>query len=198
MLTKLLTIIQPIYLHLLNGNFIKTDGNDKQNFINNMNLALSETNHYLYDNMLNCPWRERLTGAWLCGISQKNSYIQKIGDLFLKSETCYAGQGLCAALVLFNSEDSINYIIKYLDFWLPKTSQQYDQTWVMANLMYLDKKNKTNIANKYIKETSLWMDYANSIDLNLPDKEYILEQTFEKMCLIYRFLNDYFIRLPTI
>ncbi|EDN66938.1 hypothetical protein BGP_2989 [Beggiatoa sp. PS] len=95
-------------------------------------------------------WRTRITGAYFSAIMNYHECEQIIGNHLLKSEVCFAGHGYCICLASFNTNSSIKYLQKYLDYYLLKTDLWFNQNSAMAAIAYLDKENNTNILSKYM------------------------------------------------
>src|SRR5687768_8634138 len=90
-------------------------------------------------------WRTRITGAYFASILGYKQFEDFIGIHLLKSEVCYAAEGYLTALASFNTSNSIEYIVKYLDYYLHKKDLWFDQGDAMSALLWLDKKNKTTL-----------------------------------------------------
>jgi hypothetical protein len=106
-------------------------------------------------------WRSRITGAYFAAIMDYKEFEDFIGIHLVKSEVCYAGEGYLTALTLFNTDNSINYLTKYLDYYLSKTDLWFDQGSAMAALIWLDDKNNTTL----IKDNNFmgkWTDFVTN------------------------------------
>lgn len=97
-------------------------------------------------------WRERIIGAYFSAIKNYSQFEEIIGNHLLKSEVCYAGGGYCLALACFNTDKSIEYLKRYLDYYLTRNDLWFDQSDALSALYYLDKES----AEHY---TKLWNDY---------------------------------------
>jgi hypothetical protein len=106
-------------------------------------------------------WRSRITGAYFSAIMDYNEFEDFIGAHLLKSEVCYAGEGYLIALSSFNTDNSIDYLKKYLDYYLTKPDLWFDQGDAMAALTWLDNKNNTTLIkdNNYMEK---WTDFISS------------------------------------
>lgn len=106
-------------------------------------------------------WRARITGAYFSALMDYKDFESFIGTNLLKSEVCYAGEGYLIALASFNSENSVGYIKKYLDYYLSKPDLWFDQGDAMAALIWLDTKNGTTLVNdnKYLEK---WNDFVSN------------------------------------
>jgi hypothetical protein len=98
-------------------------------------------------------WRTRQTGAYLAAINNYTQFEETIGKLLIKSEVCYAGAVYSLVLGTFNSNDGLNYLLKYLDYYLTREDLFFDQKEVLTTVKYLDEINQTNNYSKYLE---LW------------------------------------------
>lgn len=89
-------------------------------------------------------WRPRQTGAFFAAISNQTQFIEIIGVHLLKSEVCYAGDVYCQVLASFNTPDCIEYLNRYLDYYLTKPELYFNQRSAMEAILYLDKINSTH------------------------------------------------------
>ena len=99
-------------------------------------------------------WRARITGAYFSSIMDYKVFDDFIGINLVKSEVCYAAEGYLTALASFNTDKSIDYLLKYLDYYLSKNDLWFDQGDAMATLIWLDNKNGTYLVkqNDYINK----------------------------------------------
>lgn len=104
-------------------------------------------------------WRTRITGAYFASINQYRELEGTIGIHLLKSEVCYAGGGYCLALASFATEESIDYLKQYLDYYLEKKDLYFDQGEALAALWYLDKGAASAYQDKwqaFVTDRSNW------------------------------------------
>jgi len=87
-------------------------------------------------------WRTRSVGAYFAGIVDLKSKTEVIGNLFLKSEVCYAGETYAVALSTLNQEFAIEYFEKYLNYYLGCPQYFFEQDIVLAGLMVLTQNDK--------------------------------------------------------
>jgi hypothetical protein len=104
-------------------------------------------------------WRSRIVGAYFAAIEQWTDFSDHIGRLLLRSDVCYAGDGYALALAVFNNEQSIQYLRKYLDYYLGNNDLWFDQGSVMGAVAHLDRINETNILNSYIPK---WENFVTN------------------------------------
>ena len=94
-------------------------------------------------------WRSRQTGAFFAAIKNFTDLTDIIGIHLLKSEVCYAGQVFAYTFASFNTDKSIEYLDRYLTYYLLQPDLWFDQGEAMEALTYLDKINNTNLVSKH-------------------------------------------------
>ena len=94
-------------------------------------------------------WRTRQTGAFFAAIKNFTDLTDIIGVHLLKSEVCYAGQFYSYTFASFNTDKSIDYLERYLSYYLLQPGLWFDQREAMEAMTYLDKINKTNLVSKH-------------------------------------------------
>jgi len=94
-------------------------------------------------------WRTRQTGAFFAAIKGFKDLTDLIGVHFLKSEVCYAGQVYAYTFASFNTDKSIDYLDRYLTYYLAQPDLWFDQREAMEALTYLDKINQTDFVSKH-------------------------------------------------
>lgn len=102
-------------------------------------------------------WRTRSVGAYFSAIKSYTGFQTDIGNHLLKSEVCSAGETYCLALTVFNNQISIDYLNKYLDYYLTQKQLYFDQGQAIGALAYLDKTNGTNEMDKHL---SKWNEFV--------------------------------------
>ena len=126
-------------------------GHDNSEFFEDVTNIKNNINKEIVTNLLgDFNWRTRQTGAYFAAVKHYSDLIDIIGVHLLKSEVCYAGQIYVIALAYFNTEKSVYYLNKYLDFYLTKPELWFDQTGAMIALKYLDEVNHTNEIEKHL------------------------------------------------
>ncbi|SHF25598.1 DUF6000 family protein [Pedobacter caeni] len=106
-------------------------------------------------------WRTRQTGAFFAAIKGFKDLTDVIGTHFLKSELTYAGKVYAYTLASFNTPEGIDYLERYLDYYLLKPDLWFDQREAMEALTYLDKINQTDLAAKYHNN---WLKFVKKKD----------------------------------
>ena len=110
-------------------------------------------------NLGDSNWRSRQTGAYFAAITNRVEFIDVIGTHLLKSEGPYAGRIYCLALSHFNTTQCVNYINKYLEYYLDKPDLCFDQRDAMQAISYLDKINNTNQLERHWEN---WLKYISN------------------------------------
>jgi len=108
-------------------------------------------------------WRHRITAACYVAVLELREFEAAIGNLLLKSEVCFAGRGYVVALASLNSEHSVSFISRYLDYYLIQKDKWFDQGDAMGALAWLDKTNGTSFLesklglwNEFIENKEYW------------------------------------------
>lgn len=104
-------------------------------------------------------WRSRIVGGYFAAIKEYRNFEAQIGNLLLRSDVCYAASGYCIALAAFNSEISLQYLKRYLDYYLKQKEFWFDQSDCMAAVAFLDKKNGTTVMQDYVPS---WQDFVKN------------------------------------
>ncbi|MFA5667893.1 MAG: DUF6000 family protein [Balneolaceae bacterium] len=102
-------------------------------------------------------WRYKMVGTYFVALKDLLLFEEEIGDLLFRSEAVYVGRSYCVALANFGTEESINYLHNYLDFYLNEKKLKFDQGFAMGALAYLDQKNDTNELERHLGQ---WKDYT--------------------------------------
>jgi hypothetical protein len=133
-------------------------------------------------------WRPRLTGAFFAALKSFNSCEDHIGRLLIRSDLCFAGKLYCVALAEFNSPIGLDYLRKYLEYYLTRPELDYDQGDAMGAIAYLDAKNGTKIFESF---QQLWNNYIKAKSWK-PDLEKNVFRFAEEMRALHelRLKND--------
>lgn len=107
------------------------------------------TDEIILKNLGDFNWRTRSTGAYFCTITGKSKFIDIIGTHLLKSEVCYAGSHYALALCSFNNKKSRYYLNTYLNYYLNQVDLEFDQSFIISVIKYLDELNDTNDLEKH-------------------------------------------------
>jgi len=132
------------------------------------------TDDVIFKTLGDFNWRTRQTGAYFAAITNSKEFIDIIGVHLLKSEVCYAGKIYCLVLAYFNTERSVEYINRYLDYYLTRKDLSYDQVDAMEAILYLDKINHTN---NFENQKERWSDFVKN---NTTIKDELQTEAIEK------------------
>ncbi len=106
-------------------------------------------------------WRTRIVGAYFCAIERIDKYIDIIGVHLLKSQVCYAGNGYCLALAAIDSHKSVEYLEKYLDYYLRRKDLHFDQISAFAALSWLGKRHAKDYLSQF---EEIWDEFSVDLD----------------------------------
>jgi hypothetical protein len=104
-------------------------------------------------------WRPRLTGAFFAGLKQFTSAENHIGRLLLRSDLCFAGKLYSVALAEFNTLNGLDYLRRYLEYYLTRPDLDYDQGDAMGAIAWLDTINGTKHFESF---QPLWRTYISA------------------------------------
>ncbi len=122
-------------------------------------IKLKITDEVIRKGLGDFNWRTRQTGAFFAAITNRVEFVDTIGVHLLKSEVTYAGSVYCKVLASFNTKSCVNYLDVYLEYYLKKPDLWFDQRQAMEAIMYLDKKNGTNLLSHYIP---IWNEFIKN------------------------------------
>lgn len=94
-------------------------------------------------------WRPRLVGSYVSAVKGYDSLIDIIGVHLLKSELCCVGHIYALTLAFFNTDKSIEYLDRYLSYYLTRPELYFDQGPVLEALLYIDSINHTSLASQH-------------------------------------------------
>jgi hypothetical protein len=121
-------------------------------------------------------WRPRITAAYFAAVWNWSELVSPIGRLLLRSDVCYAASGYCLALRRFNSRQSVDFLVEYLEYYLTRPELWFDQSDAMSALGHLDRENGTHERDRLLP---LWQEFANKTKRSLVQSD----QWFEKQYL---------------
>ncbi|MES2071497.1 MAG: DUF6000 family protein [Pseudomonadota bacterium] len=110
-------------------------------------------------------WRSRTTGAHLAALLSLREFESQIGNLLLRSDVCYAGFGYCLAIASFNTTEGVEFLRKYLRYYLNRPELFFDQNIVMGALAYLDELNGTEYIKDHMQDWHTFVDGKQGWDL---------------------------------
>lgn len=149
--------VQPFYLEFLHGNFLSLTPPEQAVFVGRVKRAMAKVENRDLEMMFNCGgWREMLAAGWFVGLLRLEDFVDRVGDLLVKSPTCYAGQSFCFAMVRYASVPASKYLRTYLDTYLPVGDREYDQLWAIGTLSWVDTALGTADAATYAGRHQAW------------------------------------------
>ncbi len=95
-------------------------------------------------------WRPRLVGAYFVALKRMNEHEDLVGRLLLRSDVCDAGRGYCLALARLGTPAGLDYIKRYLDYYLTRTELWFEQSDAMAALAYFDHQNRSDNVSVFL------------------------------------------------
>jgi hypothetical protein len=143
-------------------------------------------------------WRTRLVGSYFTAVKEYRDLIDIIGTHLLKSEVCCVAHIYALTLSFFNEERCVQYLNKYLDYYLTKPSLYFDQKFVMESILYLDKENKTDHFTKHKENWKGFQEERSKIERNDQDpytddktEEVFSTQYFDEQVGVLRKLSQH-------
>lgn len=167
------------YMQLLGGNFTDMEKAQRARFLQQLGQSAREASDLDLAVLLDSEWRSRLTASWLIGLTRRQQFRERIGDLLLASELTYAGQGYCLALACFATAADAELLAAYLDVYLPQHDKYYDQAVALGALLYLDEQLETDYAARFLADGGLWQHWAALWPWATPVK---LRETMRQWC----------------
>jgi hypothetical protein len=111
--------------------------------------------------LLEGGWRERRTAAWLIAVARRTEFRERLGELLLASEVCYAGSAYSVALATFGTSADADLLAAYLDRYLRRPDLYYDQTAAIGALLHLDTSLGTDRADQFLAPNGLWHQWID-------------------------------------
>jgi len=164
--------------------------NQSDEWINRMiELKPKINEEIILQNLGDFDWRTRSTGSYFAAIKKSSHLEDIIGTHLLKSEVCYAGSEYALTLASFNTSKSVDYLDKYLEYYLKQPQLYFDQSSVITAMKYLDEVNNTNNTEKHLKNWEdflLWRGKAQVENLKnlknlVPDKSEEIDKQIEEL-----------------
>jgi hypothetical protein len=141
---------------------------DRAQFARELADAADEITPHELGVLLEAGWRERKTAAWLIAIAGRTEFRDRLGELLVASEVCFAGQGYCVAFATFGTSADADLLTAYLDRYLQRPDLDYDQPFVLGALLHLDSTRATERAARFIAPGGLWEQWTGNRSIN-PD-----------------------------
>ncbi|MFI6014794.1 DUF6000 family protein [Streptomyces sp. NPDC051243] len=165
------------YLKLLHGNFVTLEAAERADFLRSLAEDAEQITDHELGVLLDSEWRSRITAAWLIGLSRREKFRGRLGELLLASELTYAGQGYCFALARLGTAKDAELLVAYLDRYLRRPDCRYDQHWALGALQHIDERLRTNHATQFTQANGLWEQWARDGHNPADEKERI-----DKLC----------------
>jgi hypothetical protein len=144
------------YMDLLHGNFLRLGAEERAGFGASLAEAAAVITDHELEVLLASEWRSRLTASWLIAVDRRTQFRDRLRDLLLASEVCFAGQGHIFAFTRFGESRDAGVLAEYLERYLPRLDCHYDQHWAIGALMNLDESLGTASAGALIAPGGLW------------------------------------------
>lgn len=109
--------------------------------------------------LLEGSWRERRTAAWLVAVARRTEFRERLGELLLASEVCWAGPAYSIALAGFGTARDADLLAAYLDRYLRRPDLGYDQPVVMGALRFIALNLGTDQADRFQGPGGLWQQW---------------------------------------
>jgi hypothetical protein len=141
------------HLTLLHGNVLHQLAPEER--VNFGRELADDARHVTDDDLtrlLDDDWRSQLTAGWLIGLTRRDHYRDRLGELLLASRVTFAGQGFCFALARFGTAADARVLSAYLDRYLPQQDLRADQGWAMGALLHVD----PALANRHLAAWQQW------------------------------------------
>lgn len=111
--------------------------------------------------LLEGTWRERKTAAWLIAIAHRTEFRERLGEMLLASEVCFAGSAYCVTFGTFATPADADLLAAYLDRYLRRPDLYYDQPAAMGALLRLDAKLRAGQAARFLTADGLWHQWID-------------------------------------
>ncbi|WP_285735531.1 DUF6000 family protein [Kitasatospora phosalacinea] len=106
--------------------------------------------------LLEGGWRERRTAAWLIAVAGRDGFRERLGELLLASEACYAGTAYALALAVLGTPADADLLVAYLERYLRRPDLFYDQPAAIGALLHLDAGLGADRAARFLAPGGLW------------------------------------------
>ena len=139
----------------LGGGLVKMDEPERREFLRALAIAAAEATVTELSVLPEGGWRERKTAAWLIAVAARTEFRDRIGELLLAGEVCFAGRGYAVALASFGTEADAQWLAAYLDRYLPRLDLFYDQAMTLGALLHVDDGLGTDHAARFLEPGGL-------------------------------------------
>ncbi len=84
-------------------------------------------------------WRSRTTATYFAMILDRKEHLDHIGRLLLRSDVCFAGLVYCRYLAQIRTPEAIDFLNRYLAYYLVQPQLYFDQPEAVAALRHIDR-----------------------------------------------------------
>ncbi|MEU3749401.1 MULTISPECIES: DUF6000 family protein [Streptomyces] len=152
----------PRYLELMSDGYLRPGHPPRRRFARRIVKDAAGVTDAELAALLDYEWRSRFTAAWLIGVDRRASFRERLGELLLASEVCYAGAGYCFALARLGTRADAELLAAYLDRYLPRTECRYDQPEALGSLLRVDAALGTSYADRFVTPGGLWQGWVEA------------------------------------
>ncbi|MEU7071978.1 DUF6000 family protein [Streptomyces narbonensis] len=152
----------PRYLELMSDGYLRPGRPPRRRFARRVVKDAAGITDAELEALLASEWRSRFTAAWLIGVDRRASFRERIGELLLASEVCYAGAAYCFALARLGTTADAELLAAYLDRYLPRTDCRYDQPEALGALLRVDAALGTSYAGRFVTPGGLWQGWVDA------------------------------------
>ncbi|MFK0259067.1 DUF6000 family protein [Streptomyces sp. NPDC090445] len=145
----------------LGGPVMRMTEPDRAKFTRELGEAASDITPRELTVLLEGGWRERKTAAWLITVARRTEFRERLGELLLASEVCYAGTAYCVTFATFGTPADADLLAAYLDRYLRRPDLYYDQPAAMGALLHLDAKLRADQAARFLARDGLWHQWID-------------------------------------
>lgn len=149
------------HLLLLGGGLLRMDALEREHFTKSLGHAAGEITPRELSILLEGGWRGRHTAAWLIAVARRTEFRDRLGELLLASEVCYAGRGYCVALAAFGTPADAALLASYLDHYLRRPDLDYNQPEAIGALLHLDANLGTDTTARFLTPGGLWQRWVD-------------------------------------
>ncbi|MGW5510677.1 DUF6000 family protein [Streptomyces albogriseolus] len=145
----------------LGGSVMRMTGPDRAKFTRELGEAAGDITPRELTVLLEGGWRERKTAAWLIAVARRTEFRERLGELLLASEVCYAGTAYSVTFATFGTPADADLLAAYLDRYLRRPDLYYDQPVAMGALLHLDAKLRADQAARFLAPDGLWHQWID-------------------------------------
>lgn len=151
------------YLSLQGGNFLRLGDDERTAFTDALRSDAVQVSAEEIEALLGYEWRARLTAAWMIGITRRTEWRERLGDMLLASELTCAGEGYCYALARFGEHRDAEILVSYLQHYLPRLEDRYDQGPALDALLRLDSLLGASYAEQFTAPGGVWERWVDAL-----------------------------------